>query len=221
MVKVDAATAGAVTSKVRPVLRANSSRVAGQPGGRGGSSASKAGDRLRAAGCRVSISASSACCLFGRGHRLHRRLTIAAQRIDIALATERFRSRVDLIAVIQVQRHQRFLDAGQRPAAPDRVLAEARQRRLAHGHHAAQFGGVVAPVVPEADIGMGGAGGSRIFIGEKADALRLSLAQDAGERCGFIAAGREFAIAVVDRDLVPDADFRGVGIAQIDPCHRP
>ena len=68
-----------------------------------------------------------------------RRAVVAAHRVDEVLPADRRRGALDRIAVIHVDRHQRFFDHHRRHALADGVHADPIERRAPHLHQARQL----------------------------------------------------------------------------------
>jgi hypothetical protein len=91
------------------------------------------------------------------------------------------------------------------------VFAEAAERGAADLHEAVELVGLVDAVRPlvHARVEVG------VLVGQVAEVFGPGVVQDLVEG-GLLIAARQDAVAVVDGDLVPIADTRGVGFGDID-----
>ena len=106
-----------------------------------------------------------ASLLFGRNN-LRIAIPFCFQAERVVLAADEFRSSLDLITVIHVDRHEHVFDRGHRCAFTNVVLTETSQRSSAHLHHVRQLVDRVRAVVPEMGHRARAARRSCVLIGQ-------------------------------------------------------
>ena len=100
----------------------------------------------------------------------------------------------------------------------DGVGPEADEGGGADLEGAVQLGGGIGAVIPQVRVGVSGAEWAGIFVGDVDEAGLLRVRKDFVEGSGIfdgLAVVVKLAIAVVDGDLIPDADAGGVGMSEV------
>ena len=114
--------------------------------------------------------------------------------------------------MVQVERHEDFLQLRHGTSRADRALAETVQGDTADIQHAVQFGARVGPVRPlicprvRRDI----------LVGEETHVLLPGLVEDPLQLGRLVRTRREDLVAVPDRDLVPLSDVHVVDLGIVE-----
>ncbi len=149
--------------------------------------------------------------LVGGRNDLRKHLAIAADVVAIVESADFFRSGFSLIAMEEVERDEGVLKLGEGHALLDGVGSEARESGGADLEDAVELGGGIGAVIPKVRVRVGGAEGAGVFVGDEDEAGLFGVGEDFVEGGGIldgVAVAVEFAIAVVDGDLIPRCRWR-------------
>ena len=145
-------------------------------------------------------------------------LAVAAHLVAVIEAADELDGGLGLVAVQQVERDEGVLKLGDAGAVADAVRAEASEGGGADGDDAVELVGGVCAVVPQVGVGVGAAEGTGVLVGDVDEAGGFGFLEDGFEGGGVFngsAVVVELAVAVVDGDLVPQADADGVGVGEV------
>ncbi len=147
-------------------------------------------------------------------------VAVAAQLVGVVEAADFLDGGFGLVAVQEVEGDEGVGELGHGGAGADVVGAEAGEGGGADGEDAVELVGGVGAVVPEVGVGVGGAEGAGVLVGNEEEAGFFGVGEDFVE--GFVLVGfrRKFTIAVVDGYLVPDADADRVGVGKVGDALR-
>ncbi len=125
--------------------------------------------------------------------------------------------RLQLVAVVQVERHQHLFQRGQRLARPDRSLAERLQPDAAHLDLVLEHGDGVGAVVPQRRQRVRSARRARVLVGEEAEAAAQAGAHHRVERLRLFVRFTKLAIEPADGESVILTNADGIGVREIQP----
>ena len=94
-------------------------------------------------------------------------LTVAAQVVAVVQAADDFDGGFRLVAVEEEEGDEGVFKLRHGGAGADGVFAELLEGGGAYGEDAVEFGGGVWAVVPEVGVGVGGAEGAGVFVGDE------------------------------------------------------
>ena len=117
---------------------------------------------------------------------------------------------------MEVDRHERFLEQGERLSGAQIRFAESRQRYPPDLYRLLERRYWVVPVVPEVGTGIGCARGPGVFIGEEIQIPLQARLHDRLEHGRFSSAVRKLAVGPLSRVQVPLADADSVGFREIE-----
>ena len=138
------------------------------------------------------------------------RVAVSARRVPVGYAADQVCGRIHLIAMAEVERHERLLHRRQGPPLADDGIGKPVQGDPADGHLVAKRLHGVGTVVPEGAGRRGRAGGPRVGIGDVAEAAVAVLRQHP-VRLGVVA-----DVAVAHRLDVPLAHADRVRVRHVD-----
>ena len=119
-------------------------------------------------------------------------VAVTAKRVVGVRAADGGGGRLYLIAMMHVQRHQRFFDRRQRRPELDGVVSEAIERVSTNLHHPVELGGRVIAVGPQVHAGLRRQG----FVGHVNDVALPGLIEDGAELLCLIGSRREILVGV-------------------------
>ena len=158
--------------------------------------------------------------LVGR-HRPDRLLSVAPHRVGVVEPSHHLRGGFGLVAVVQVEGHQRLLHGSQGLTHLDRRLTEAVESRPAHVHHPLELRRSAGAVVPEVNLWVGASRRPGVLVGDEGEAAVRRVHEDILQGGVFVGPLGKVGVSVTNEDLVPIPDPHGVGLGEIDGAVAP